>query len=312
MTNKKQRTGRGKGRSAKAEDIRKEALSFVETRGKTGAIGTLDIMPKTSEVSFFRRVNIGTGLVTVVYTGEVAAARSARDAAANLAGKISEFFASNLIPRPHERIYSLILQKSAEEIKVDSSANSKLALGIVETEGFVGMIQAADAGIKTADVVIPSWVTVGGGLTSVFFRGDVAAVHSAVEEGMSAAGKVSKIAASHVIPQPHKGTNEAAPIGKFTGKSTFKDTGPEDALGILETKGITGLIEGIDVGLKTANVVIQGWEKIGRGITSTIFRGTVADIRSAFDAAIKSADMVGEVVGSHIIARPHPELEKGR
>ncbi|MEA3506858.1 MAG: BMC domain-containing protein, partial [Elusimicrobiota bacterium] len=275
-------------------------------------IGALDIMPKTSDVSFFRRVNIGTGLVTVVYTGEVAAASSARDAARTLAGKISEFFASNLIPSPHERIYSLILQGSGQEIKVNSPENSKLALGIIETEGFTGMAQAADAGIKAADVVIPSWVTVGGGLTTVFFRGEVAAVHSAVEEGLSAASEVSSIVSSHVIPQPHKGTDEAAPIGKFTGASTFRKTSADDALGILETKGITGLIEGIDAGLKAANVVVQGWEKIGRGITSTIFRGTVSDVRSALDAAQAGARQAGRVVGSYIIARPHGELEKGR
>ncbi|MDA3792157.1 MAG: BMC domain-containing protein [Elusimicrobia bacterium] len=310
MDNKKQKGG--KGSAGKVQDIRTEALAFIETRGKTGTIGTLDIMPKTSDVSFFRRVNIGTGLVSVVYTGEVAAASSAQEAAENLAGKISEFHASNLIARPHERIYSLILQRSGEEVNVDSPSNSKLALGIVEIDGFVGMVKAADAGIKAADVQIPSWVTVGGGLTTVFFRGEVAAVHSAVEEGMSAAGKVAKIVSSHVIPQPHEGTDEVTPIGKFTGKSTFKKTAKDDALGILETKGITGLIEGIDAGLKSANVVVQGWEKIGRGITSTIFRGTVADVRSALDAAVSGAGRVGEVVGSYIIARPHEELEKGR
>lgn len=293
-------------------NIKKEALVFIEARGKTGIIGALDIMPKTSEVSFFRRVNIGSGMVTVVYMGEVAAAHSARDAAKSLAEQIGELVASNVIPRPHNRIYELIRQRSGEEQNIGAAKGMKLALGMVETEGYAGMIEAADSGIKTAEVVIPGWITVGSGLTTVFFRGSVAAVHSAVEAGCTAAEKVAKLVSAHVIPQPHMGTEEAAPIGKYSGESTFEKMEWDAALGILETRGIVGLIEGIDAGLKAANVIIQGWEKIGRGITSTLFRGTVADVRAAIDAAVNGADKAGKLVGSYVIARPHKELDKGK
>ncbi|MBN2406940.1 MAG: BMC domain-containing protein [Elusimicrobia bacterium] len=296
-----------------ADNMRKEALALIETRGKTGIIGALDIMPKTSDVKFLQRVNIGSGMVSVIYTGEVAAARSAHDAARNLSEKLGEIVSSNVIPRPHLRIYDLIMQRSGDTTAdTGSSKNRKQALGMIETDGFVAMVEAADSGIKSADVTIPGWVTVGSGLTTVFYRGDVAAVHSAVEAGCAAAEKISRVVSTHVIPQPHAGTEEAAPIGKFSGESTFPKTGPDSALGILETRGITALIEGIDSGLKAASVVIQGWEKIGRGITSTLFRGTVADVRSAMDAAVKNAGNVGEVVGSYIIARPHEELDKGK
>ncbi len=308
--NKKKR--KVKGKVGNIDNLEKEALAFVETRGKTGTIGALDLMPKTSEVNFVRRVNIGTGMVTVVYMGEVAAARSAHDAAGNLVQKISEFITSNVIARPHESTYSLIQQASGQQSDMGAGKGKKMALGMVETEGFVGMIEAADRGIKAADVQIPGWVTVGGSLTSVFYRGEVAAVHSAVESGVIAASKITNIVSTHVIPQPHMGTEQAAPIGEFSAASVFKQTDPDAALGILETRGITGLIEGIDTGLKAASVIVQGWEKIGRGITSTIFRGTVADVRSAMDAAKRGADDAGEVVGSYIIARPHLELEKGR
>ncbi len=288
-----------------------QALAFVEARGKTAIIGALDTMPKTSDVKFFRRVNIGSGMVSVIYTGEVAAARAARDAALDLAGRIGEVVTSNVIPRPHSRIYTLINQKSGETAPAES-AGKKLALGMVETEGFTAMAEAADKGIKTADVIIPGWVTVGSGLTTVFFRGEVAAVRSAVESGSEAASKITKVVACHLIPQLHSGTEEAAPVGSVSGKSVFNKVDKSDALGILETRGITGLIEGIDAGLKAASVIVQGWEKIGKGITSTLFRGTVADVRSAMDAAVSGASQAGEVVGSYIIARPHDELDKGR
>ncbi|MFH1414678.1 MAG: BMC domain-containing protein [Elusimicrobiota bacterium] len=288
------------------------ALGFVETRGKTAAIGAMDIMPKTAEVAFTKRVNIGSGLVTVIYSGEVAAVESAVSVAARLSEKIGTLVSTNVIPRPHKRIYEILEQRSGEESDTGISEEKKLALGMVETEGFTEMIAAADEGIKAAHVVIPGWVTVGGGLTCVFFRGKVAAVHSAVEAGVIQAERKGKVSAAHVIASPHVGTEEVAPIGVFRGESVLRKTDWDAALGILETQGIAALIEGIDAGLKAASVTVQGWEKIGRGITSTLFRGNVADVKSALDAACAGAGKVGKVVGEYIIARPHSELEKGR
>lgn len=307
MENKKRKT-----EVEKIKNTEHEALVFIETRGKVGVIGALDIMPKTSNVRFTRRVNIGSGMVTAVYTGEVAAAQSAGAAARELVEKIGELVAVNVIPRPHESIYEVVSQSSGQQTNSDAAGGKKLAVGMVEVDGFTGMIEAADRGIKAANIVIPGWVTVGSGLTTVFFRGEVAAVNSAVEAATVAADRISKVVSSHVIPQPHIGTEEAAPIGKFAGESRFEKVNWDAALGILETRGITGLIEGIDAGLKAANVTVQGWEKIGRGITSTLFRGTVADVNSALDAAVKGAEKAGKVVGNYVIARPHRELDKGR
>ncbi|NLB34465.1 MAG: BMC domain-containing protein [Elusimicrobia bacterium] len=291
----------------KASD--REALVFVESRGKTGIIGALDIMPKTSEVSFVNRVNIGSGQVSVIYTGEVAAARAAQDAARTLVESLGELVTVNVIPRPDERIFSLIQQRSGDDSNY--TVKNRAALGIVETDGFTGMIEAADKGIKAADVEISGWLTVGSGLTSVFFRGDVAAVHSAVEAAAVAAERVSKIVSIHVIPQPHTGTEAALPIGKSADYPVRK-VSPDEAIGVLETRGITGLIDGIDAGLKAASTVVQGWEKIGRGMASTLFRGPVSDVRSSMDAAVSAASRIGEVIGTHIIARPHTELDKGK
>jgi microcompartment protein CcmL/EutN len=267
-------------------------------------------MPKTSDVKFTARVNIGSGMTTAVYSGEVAAVRSAVDAAVVLSGEIGELAFSNVIPRPHVRIVDLIDQRSADQQEI--GATPGLAVGMVEASGFTPMIQAADSGIKAADVLIPSWVTVGSGLTTVFFRGSVAAVHSAVESAVEAAAKMGSVAAVHVIARPHPGTEEIAPVGAWKKDSIFSDPGTDSALGILETRGITGLVEGMDAGLKAASVTIQGWEKIGKGMTSVIFRGAVADVRTALEAAKDGAGKVGSFSGSYMIARPHEELEKGR
>ena len=78
-----------------------------------------------------------------------------------------------------------------------------LALGMVETKGLVGSIEAADAMVKAANVTLIGKVHVGGGLVTVMVRGDVGAVKSAVEAGASSAGRLGELVATHVIPRPH-------------------------------------------------------------------------------------------------------------
>lgn len=80
---------------------------------------------------------------------------------------------------------------------------SRLALGMVETRGLVGAVEAADAMVKAADVTLTAKEKVGSGLTTVFVRGDVGAVKAATEAGAAAARRVGELVAVHVIPRPH-------------------------------------------------------------------------------------------------------------
>ena len=77
------------------------------------------------------------------------------------------------------------------------------ALGMVETRGFVGAVEAADAMVKAADVKLMSKQTVGGSLVTVMVRGDVGAVKAAVDSGAAAAKRVGELISVHVIPSPH-------------------------------------------------------------------------------------------------------------
>jgi len=77
------------------------------------------------------------------------------------------------------------------------------ALGMIETKGLVGAIEAADAMVKSANVQRVVRVQVGGGLVTVMVRGDVGAVKSATEAGAAAAEKVGELISVHVIPRPH-------------------------------------------------------------------------------------------------------------
>ena len=77
------------------------------------------------------------------------------------------------------------------------------ALGMVETKGLVGSIEAADAMVKAANVNLVGKVHVGGGLVTVMVRGDVGAVKAATDAGAAAAGKIGELVSVHVIPRPH-------------------------------------------------------------------------------------------------------------
>ena len=79
----------------------------------------------------------------------------------------------------------------------------KIALGMIETRGLIGSIEAADAMVKAADVTLIGKVHVGGGLVTVMVRGDVGAVNAAAEAGAAAAQRVGNLISQHVIPRPH-------------------------------------------------------------------------------------------------------------
>lgn len=78
------------------------------------------------------------------------------------------------------------------------------ALGMVETRGVTGLIEAADAMVKTANVTLTKYEKVGGGYVTALVRGDVGAVKAAVAAGAAAAARVGELVSSHVIPAPHE------------------------------------------------------------------------------------------------------------
>jgi len=82
----------------------------------------------------------------------------------------------------------------------------------------------------------------------------------------------------------------------------------QPALGLIETKGLVTLMEASDAMLKAANVQMIGWDKVGSGMVTSFITGDVAAVKAAIDAGAAAAGRVGEVIGVHIIPRPHDEL----
>lgn len=83
------------------------------------------------------------------------------------------------------------------------------------------------------------------------------------------------------------------------------------AIGLIETKGWTGTVEASDAMLKAANVEVVKTIQIGGAFVTTIVRGDVGSVKAAVDAGAEAAGRVGELISSHVIARPHPELLSG-
>ena len=77
-----------------------------------------------------------------------------------------------------------------------------------------------------------------------------------------------------------------------------------DALGMVETRGLIGMIEAADAMVKTANVVFVGWQKVDAGLVTAIIRGDVGSVKAATDAGAAAARRVGELIGVHVIPRP--------
>ena len=100
---------------------------------------------------------------------------------------------------------------SEEKIGLCENKMKTEALGMIETKGLVGSIEAADAMVKAANVSLAGKVLVGGGLVTVMVRGDVGAVKAAVDAGAAAAERVGELLSIHVIPRPHEEVESILP-----------------------------------------------------------------------------------------------------
>lgn len=82
-----------------------------------------------------------------------------------------------------------------------------------------------------------------------------------------------------------------------------------EALGMIECRGLVAMIEAADAAVKSANVQLVGWEKIDAGLVTAIVRGEVGAVKAAVDAGAAAGRKVGEVISTHVIPRPHANID---
>jgi len=80
------------------------------------------------------------------------------------------------------------------------------------------------------------------------------------------------------------------------------------AIGMIETHGLTALVQAADASLKAADVTFRGWKKVGSGLCTVFLAGDVAAVKAAVDAGAVAARAIGEVVSVHVIPRPHDDV----
>ena len=124
-------------------------------------------------------------------------------------------------------------------------------------------------------------------------------------KSMEAAAETMEQRDETSVPSRQEEAQEAAPKQN---KEVHKMA--QEALGMVETRGLTAAIEAADAMVKAANVALIGTEKIGSGLVTVMVRGDVGAVKSAVEAGAANASRLGELVATHVIPRPHGDVEK--
>ena len=175
-----------------------DAIGMVETVGLVGVIEAGDAMAKAASVQLLGWDKVGSGLVTIFCSGDVAAVKSAVDAGATAAARVGQVHSVHVIPRPHGELGAIVPERGE-----GSEGGAVRALGLIETKGAIGVIEAADAMSKAADVEVIKVQDIGGGYITVMVSGDVGSVQASVSAGSEAPERVGELVSQHVIPRPH-------------------------------------------------------------------------------------------------------------
>jgi carbon dioxide concentrating mechanism protein CcmO len=198
------------------------------------------------------------------------------------------------------------------------------ALGFIEVPFLSVAAVVADAAAKAARVSILGFEATGNENILIRLGGGVADVEAALATADATAARLGSSAVVQSIPRPAEGMdamihfpNANNPL--YGGRDQLLPTDfpkPEnnimsnktEAIGILETQGLTAILEATDAMLKAANVTLVGKEKIGAAYVTVIVRGDVAAVTAAVDAGSKAIGSLGKLIAAHVIARPHDEL----
>jgi microcompartment protein CcmL/EutN len=199
-----------------------------------------------------------------------------------------------------------------------------MALGFAEIPFFSITALVADEAVKAANVRLLGIETTGNEKLLIKLEGDIAAVETALAIAGRRAGELGATAVVRCIANP-----DAAMAGLicfpnaenrlYGGRDQFLATdypqpenhdmnAKQEALGILETQGLTAILEATDAMLKSANVTLVGKEKIGAAYVTVIVKGDVAAVTAAVEAGAKAVGSLGKLVAAHVIARPHEDM----
>jgi microcompartment protein CcmL/EutN len=198
------------------------------------------------------------------------------------------------------------------------------ALGFIEAPFLSISAMLAQEAATAADVHILGFESTGNEYLIVRLTGDVSQVHAALDAVENLAPQLGASIITGTIPRPAEGfdpmihfPNANNPL--YGGRDQFLPadypTNPDSsthmkpqAIGILETQGLTAILEATDAMLKAADVKLVGKEKIGAAYVTVVVSGDVAAVSAAIEAGKQAVGPLGKVIAGHVIARPHDDL----
>lgn len=197
------------------DPLRESALGLVSTRSFPAIVGTADMMVKSAGVTLVGYEKIGSGYCTAIVRGKIADVRIAVEAGADTAEQFGQLISKVVLARPLPNLDAILPIGTRWNEMVQGNSYSRLsnqAIGLLETRGFPAMVGAADAMLKSADVQLAAYETIGDGLCTVIIRGSVADVAVAVEAGMYEAERIGDFNSLMVIPRPLEDLEKTLPV----------------------------------------------------------------------------------------------------
>jgi carbon dioxide concentrating mechanism protein CcmO len=204
-------------RQTKSKKLAKDsALGLVSTTSFPAIVGTADMMLKSAEVTLVGYEKIGGGHCTAIVRGNIADVRLAVEEGARTAEQFGQLVSKLVIARPMPNLEAVFpigsrLVELAQSQK-GYSRLSNMSMGLLETRGFPAMVGAADAMMKSADVQLASYETIGDGLCTAIIRGSVANVAVAIEAGMAEAERIGELHAVMIIPRILEDLEHTLPV----------------------------------------------------------------------------------------------------
>lgn len=195
------------------------ALGLVSTRSFPAVIAVADAMIKAAEVVLVGIEKIGNGYCTAIARGRIADIRLAVEYGSQTAREFGpdQLVSSSIIPRPLpnlEVIFPINPQFMEVTAYNQEKRYSRQAIGLLETIGFPPMVGAADAMLKSANVELMSFETIGSGLCTAIIRGSVADVAMAIESGVYEAQRIGELNAIYIIPRPQDDLEQILPVAR--------------------------------------------------------------------------------------------------
>lgn len=191
--------------SRQTRNFAETALGMVSTRSFPAIVGTADMMLKSANVFLVGYEKIGGGYCTAVIRGGLSDVRIAVEVGAQTAEQFGQLISKSIISRPLANLDAVLPIGSRLAQLVEQRGYSRLsnqAIGLIETRGFPAMVGAADAMLKSAEVQLAAYETIGAGLCTAIIRGRVSDVAIAIEAGMHEAERIGELHAVMVIPRP--------------------------------------------------------------------------------------------------------------